>query len=201
MNTEFFIAPSPTQRAHRRETLQLPDSAFVVCAVGSGYARKGFFELIQAMTSCPGVVLLVAGKDRLEKKLQYQARSLGLEKRVRLLGPTHKIRDVYWAADAFALPSLYDPSSNAVLEALACGLPVVTTADVGTGMEIQDAQAGQLCDRSPGSIAQAITTVQKQHGQMASNARQLSLKFSQDQAIAAWQDLYQRIALQKSGRV
>jgi UDP-glucose:(heptosyl)LPS alpha-1,3-glucosyltransferase len=199
VDTEFFSPPCPAQRARLRETLQLADSAFVVCAVGSGFARKGFFELTQALASLPEIILLVAGKDRLEKQLQKQVHELGLTASIRLLGPIREIRDVYWAADAFALPSLYDPSSNAVLEALACGLPVITTTDVGTGMEIKDAQAGALCDRSPPSIARAVATVQQQREQMSANARQLSLKFSQDQAINAWQALYQQIRLQKSG--
>jgi UDP-glucose:(heptosyl)LPS alpha-1,3-glucosyltransferase len=61
-------------------------------------------------------------------------------------GPRRDPRPFYGAADAFVLPTLYDPLSNAVLEALACGLPVVTSTRCGAGELVEKASAGWLCD-------------------------------------------------------
>jgi UDP-glucose:(heptosyl)LPS alpha-1,3-glucosyltransferase len=191
IDTEFFTPATLEQRVNSRKELQISEHAFVLCAVGVGFARKGFFDLVRCIALCQDVVLLIAGKDRLEAKLRYEITRLNLGNRIRLLGPIQGIRQVYWAADTFVLPSLYDPSSNAVLEALACGLPVITTRNVGTGLEVESAQSGALCERDQASIAEAINAVQRQHSSMSKNARQLALKFSQDHTISAWWNLYQ----------
>ncbi len=72
-------------------------------------------------------VLLVAGADRKLAQHRALAGRLGVAAQVRFLGGVDDVRPLLWAADAFVLPTLYDPFPTAVLEALACGLPVVTS--------------------------------------------------------------------------
>jgi len=67
-----------------------------------------------------------------------------VEKRVRFLGAQHDVRPFLGAADLFCLPTLYDPLPNAALEALACGLPVVTTTTCGAAEFIEPGVNGAL---------------------------------------------------------
>jgi len=66
-------------------------------------------------------------------------------------GPQRDPRPYLGAADAFTLPTLYDPLSNAVLEALACGLPVVTSRRCGAGELVVAHGAGWICDADDNS--------------------------------------------------
>jgi glycosyltransferase involved in cell wall biosynthesis len=105
------------------------------------------------------------------------------------------VRPLLWAADVFALPSLYDPSSNAVLEALSCGLPVVVTQDVGMAWEITDADAGLVCEQSVASLLQALRKCQDRERlrKMAYQARVFALRYDQDQIIDQWIHFYQTL--------
>jgi UDP-glucose:(heptosyl)LPS alpha-1,3-glucosyltransferase len=71
------------------------------------------------------------------------AQTLGVDARVMFLGGQQDVRPFYGAADVFALPTRYDPLPNAALEALACGLPVLTTPNCGAA-ELLDAGCGAV---------------------------------------------------------
>ena len=108
--------------------------------VGSGYERKGLAPLLRALP--PEAWLLVVGKDKQEKAYRALAEQLGIASRVRFLGPQHNVRPFYGAADAFAFPTIYEPFGNVILEAMACGLPVVTTPDCGGAELLQEGRSG-----------------------------------------------------------
>ncbi|CAN5373149.1 glycosyltransferase family 4 protein [soil metagenome] len=115
--------PDPAARAARRKSLRLREDEIAVLFVGSGWERKGLRYAIKAVNSLgANFRLLVAGEGRAHK---VTGRS------VQRLGPVRDLPALYAAADIFLLPTLYDPFSNACLEALAAGLPVVTTAHNG----------------------------------------------------------------------
>ncbi len=76
--------------------------------------------------------LVVVGRDKAQARAERLAGSLGIASRVHFAGAQEDVRPWYAAADSFVLPSLYDPFPNAALEAMACGLPVVTTPQCGT---------------------------------------------------------------------
>ena len=81
---------------------------------------------------------------------------------------------------------------NAALEALGCGLPVVTTADTGLAREIAEEDAGAICMRDPADIADKILGIsgKDRRDGMAARARQLAMAFDQDLVIGRWLDLY-----------
>jgi len=193
VDTVRFSPSSSESRQTARGVYRLQDNDFVVSAVGSGFRRKGFFLLLQAMVELPNMILLVAGKDREQGMLQARLKSLKLENRVFILGPVMDVRTVYQASDVFALPSLYDPSPNAILEALASGLPVLTSKNVGTANEIAEAGAGIVCDRNPESIAAGLSKVCLHAQKMGAQARTLAMRFSQDKVVPHWLDLYQKL--------
>jgi len=116
--------------------------------VGSGFERKGVPQLLRAaarMTRAETRIAIV-GADRKLKAMKALAQRLGLEKRVIFTGPLQDVRPWYGAADGFVLPTHYDPCPNAALEAMACGLPIVTSTTCGAQEWVRPGQNGWVVD-------------------------------------------------------
>lgn len=136
-------------RKKSREDLKLKPDQIVLLFAGSGWERKGLLFAIQAMALCKNrkMRLLVAGRG---SAARYKTKRLRFwrEEPVRFLGEVTDIVRVYAAADIFILPTIYDPFSNACLEALACGLPVITTPSNGFSEIIEDSVHGSIVDEA-----------------------------------------------------
>jgi UDP-glucose:(heptosyl)LPS alpha-1,3-glucosyltransferase len=135
-------------RFSMRENLAIPAAAVVYLYVGSGFARKGVKQLLAAFARLPDTQahLMIVGKDREQNIYEAQAKVLGTGDRVHFCGAQQDVRPFYGAADVFVLPTLYEPLSNAVLEALACGLPVITSTHCGAAELITQGISGFVCD-------------------------------------------------------
>lgn len=105
----------------------------LILFVGSGYERKGLPTLLRAVAAMQrrDAHLWVVGRDKDEGLMRKLAQTLGVDERVLFLGAQADVKPFYAAADVFALPTQYDPFPNAALEALACGLPLLTTTTCG----------------------------------------------------------------------
>jgi UDP-glucose:(heptosyl)LPS alpha-1,3-glucosyltransferase len=116
--------------------------------VGSGFRRKGLHFLIAALAGMQRREsrLLVVGHGR-TTPYQRLAQKLGVGHRVRFLGPQPRVERFYAMAQVLALPTIYDPCSNVVLEALACGRPVITTAANGASEFIHPGDNGVILQR------------------------------------------------------
>lgn len=136
-------APS-ANRAEARAALGLGNSDYSVLFAGSGWERKGLRHAIAAVNALPGATLLVAGRGK--------TRGLPHSGRVRFLGPQSRaeMTRLLAAADVFALPTIYEPFSNACLEALAAGLPVITTTANGFSEIIENGVEGEIV--APGDV-------------------------------------------------
>jgi UDP-glucose:(heptosyl)LPS alpha-1,3-glucosyltransferase len=135
----FRPAINSSERGAIRQRLGLPDDARVVLFVGSGFGRKGLAFLIKAWASLLGSpYLAVAGGDRAAAKYQRLAMRHGIGHRVRFLGRRDDVPELMRAADALALPSLFEPFGNVALEAMASGLPVLTTSRCGVAEVVPD---------------------------------------------------------------
>ncbi len=108
-------------RREVRAELGLGEGDYVLLFAGSGWDRKGLRYAIDAVNEMASArpTLLVAGSGR--------PRSMPASTRTRYLGPVQGMERYLAAADVFVLPTLYDPFSNACLEATVAGLPVITT--------------------------------------------------------------------------
>ena len=134
--------------------------------VGSGFERKGVKQLLTAFAragaSAAGAAaqatLVIAGADKHAARYARLAAQLGISARVRFVGAAADVTPYYAAADAFVLPTLYDPMPNAALEALACGLPVLTTTTCGAAEFIREGVNGYVRDAlDVDGLAQAMT--------------------------------------------
>jgi UDP-glucose:(heptosyl)LPS alpha-1,3-glucosyltransferase len=142
---------SPARRAELRAAartelgLRERDTAFLF--VGSGFARKGLDTAIDALAlaNFEAFRLVVAGQDRYSAAYAERARAAGIGERVRLLGPREDLRPLYAAADCLILPSRYDPFPNAVLEAMAMGLPAIVSRRCGASEIVEPGVNGWLC--------------------------------------------------------
>ena len=135
-------------RARVRADLGVGDKVPLILFVGSGFERKGVPTLLHALARMQtrNAMLLIVGYDRNLQKMLKLAGKLGIDDHVRFLGGSQDPRAYFGAADLFCLPTLYDPMPNAAIEALACGLPVVTTSTCGAAELIQPGNNGLVCD-------------------------------------------------------
>jgi glycosyltransferase involved in cell wall biosynthesis len=151
---------SGLSRQEARARLHLDDDAFVVGTVGRLEEQKGHPYLLEALNhlkeSGLKTVLLLVGGGREEAALRERAKALDLGDGVRFLGTRDDLGDLFSAMDVFAMPSLWEGLSLAMLSAMAAGLPVVAT-DVGgvvdvlgkneRGFVLQPKDARQLAER------------------------------------------------------
>jgi UDP-glucose:(heptosyl)LPS alpha-1,3-glucosyltransferase len=139
----------PELRQKWRDDLKLKPDHIVLLFAGSGWERKGLLFAIQAMALCKNrkMRLLIAGRGN-ENLYKTTRQRFWSEQPVRFLGEIADLVGVYAAADMFILPTIYDPFSNACLEALACGLPVITTRSNGFSEIIEDGVNGSIVDNA-----------------------------------------------------
>lgn len=158
-----FFSPAPDASPQVRKEMNLTEGQKLFLFVGKGWERKGLeraLELVAEYNRAVGEdgdrgVFVVVGKGKPQAYLS-RIRRLNLEENVRFLGPRTDIRKFYQAADFMILPTLYDPFSNACLEALACGCPVITTKSNGVSQFIKHCRTGfVLTDDLAGDLAEA----------------------------------------------
>ena len=135
-------------RSTMRQKLGIPQHVPVHLHVGAGFERKGVFRLIEAFARSGqhDAHLVIVGRDKAQARAERLASSHGIASRVHFAGAQENVGPWYGAADAFALASLYDPFPNAALEAMACGLPVITTPQCGTAELIDEGVNGYVVD-------------------------------------------------------
>lgn len=138
----------PLPRAQCRAALGLPAEARILLSVGHLIERKGHHLAVEAMTDLPGFHLVVVGEGEERGRLEGLIASLGLGPRVTLAGaqPNAELALWYSAADALILASGREGWANVLLEALACGTPVVATAVWGTPEVVRAPVAGRLME-------------------------------------------------------
>ncbi len=129
---ERFFPAGPNQREAARRRLGLLPDDVVISTASTNFRLKGTETLVRALALLPANFSLLVAGGRSSSALRTTAEHLGVGHRLAFLGRVDDMREVYHASDLFALPTWYDACSNAVLEALACGLPVLSSVFNGS---------------------------------------------------------------------
>jgi glycosyltransferase involved in cell wall biosynthesis len=141
------------------------------------------------------VRLIIAGTGPLKEPLNELAGQLGIQHKIRLLGARTDIPEVLNALDLFVLPSLSEGMPNAVLEAMACGLPVVATEVGGVSEVVEHGVTGLLVpsedEEALASRLEELVCSETKRQMLGKNARERALAcFSLDKMVRAYEQLY-----------
>jgi UDP-glucose:(heptosyl)LPS alpha-1,3-glucosyltransferase len=190
----------PALREKSRDELKLKQDQIALLFAGSGWERKGLLFAMEAMALCKNrkIRLLVAGRGDLRPYKTTRLR-FWWEDPVQFLGEIADLVPVYAAADIFILPTIYDPFSNACLEALAGGLPVITTRSNGFSEIIEDGVHGSIVDKAANLVAlrdaiQFWSDSSRRKAARSANIRRAS-PFDISNNVAQTLDILRRVAL------
>lgn len=192
----FNLPERLRRREHSRKLLQLLETEFVLLLVGNDWKKKGLGPLLQAMAAIRHLPLrlLVVGRDDRAPFLE-KVEHLQLDGRVLFLEPSSDILHFYAAADVYAGPSLHDSFALPPMEAMACGLPVITSLTNGGSQIITEGHDGfVLADaRDCLALSRLISRLYEQpdlRRSVGENAARTAQSYSWERnASATWQFL------------
>jgi UDP-glucose:(heptosyl)LPS alpha-1,3-glucosyltransferase len=181
-----------------RASLGLPSGGWVVLFVGSGFERKGLGPLVEAMARIGDARawLAVAGKGHAEP-YQRDAERLGLGGRVVWLGARPDVERLYAAADVVALPARYEPFGNVHLEALASGVPVLSSARAGGSELIRTGDNGWVVGEvTPALIADGLDRLRESDPtRLSAAARRSAEPFTYAAQVDAFTAIHRRLVV------
>ena len=145
----FHLPVRLSRRAAARAQFNFLDSDFVLLLIGNDWKKKGLRCLLEAAALCqyPSLRILVVGSDD-RRPHQNLAQTLGIARQVNFASPSTDPMHFYSASDAYAGPSLEDSFGLPVAEAMACGLPVITSRHAGVSEFITDGTDGFILEDS-----------------------------------------------------
>ena len=195
-------------RDEARRALELSPEDFVVATVGRLHKQKGHKYLLQAAVEVlrerPNARFLIAGYGPLREELEARAQALNLAGRVRFLGYRRDVETLLSASDLFVLPSLWEGMSNAVLEAMAAGRPVVATAVDGNVEQVADGETGLLAPPADaGALAEAILRLAREPERARrmglAGRRRVEEQFGLERMTRAYLDFYAELLKEPVG--
>jgi UDP-glucose:(heptosyl)LPS alpha-1,3-glucosyltransferase len=178
--------------------------------VGHNFWLKGLKPLLIALAErrehdprTRPVHLVVCGGGSLGP-FRRLTRRLGLDSQVHLLGFYPEIRDCYWSSDFFVSPTYYDPCSLVVFEALACGLPVITTACNGAGEVMTDGREGYVIT-APDALGELVSAIDHMADEdarraMSEHAARLGAEQSMHRHVSRLIKVFEEVVASKSRR-
>ena len=183
--TRFKPADSKEKR-HQRQCFGLPENADLILTAGTNFRLKGVHGLVSALVLLPPSFHLAVAGGRGSNELSRLALAQGVADRVHFLGRIDDMPGFYASGDIFVLNTFYDACANAVLEALACCLPTVSTTSNGSSAFLRpDAVLDDPTDVH--ELARLITTFTHGH----TTARQ---DFHPPQGLEPYADLIRSLA-------
>jgi UDP-glucose:(heptosyl)LPS alpha-1,3-glucosyltransferase len=202
VDTEAFRPPNAVAAARAAVaelTGELPDEAVALLFAGYEFERKGLATVLEAMaaTGDERLHLWVAGSAD-AGPYERLAERAGVAARVCFLGHQAELAPLFQAADAFVFPTTYEPFGLVLIEALACGTPVITSRLAGMAGWMEDGAQGLLLERPQDSaeLAEALRRFVAQREdwpRMQASARRLAEDFSWDDIWRRTRSLYEEI--------
>jgi glycosyltransferase involved in cell wall biosynthesis len=169
--------------------------------------KKGLDRLLLALADLPGAALAIAGNDEegYRAKLERLAAAAGVAGRVHYLGPVHGADKaaLLRRADLLVLASYSENFGNVVLEAMAAGLPVVVTPEVGLAEVVREHGAGTVCDGDPPRLAAALRQLlddpQARRAMGRRGAEAAARRFGWETVAARMEEVYGEILVRDAG--
>lgn len=180
-----------------RAALGIPPDALFILSVGELIARKNYDVAIEAVAALDVPVdfrFYIAGIGDKEQQLKQHIADKGLEDKIKLLGFRSDIPDLLHAADVFFFPSLQEGLPVAVMEAMACGLPIVCSRIRGNTDLIDEGLGGYLIDATDtAGFTQALTQCIRapSNAEMAAYNREKIKAFSESAVLERMAAIYQ----------
>jgi glycosyltransferase involved in cell wall biosynthesis len=186
-------------QAVSRASLNTPDGATLVLALGRLHRAKGFDVLIEAIARAPGTYLWLAGEGPESAALKQKAGALGISDRVRFLGWREDAPDLLAACDMLAVPSRVEPLGNTIIEAWAAEKPVISADSAGPGELITSGENGLLVPvENADDLARAIAQLAGDKNLRARLAQagfaRYRAAFDESAVVAAYRNFFDRIA-------
>jgi UDP-glucose:(heptosyl)LPS alpha-1,3-glucosyltransferase len=200
---QFAPAIRIGRRSRARARLEIPAQTFVFVLIGNDWRKKGLQLAIEAFGLCPElpIHLVVVGRDQTRPFLP-RMQELNIRDRITFLPPADDPMNFYAAADAYLGPSLEDAFGLPVLEAMACGLPVIASANAGVSELIEDRLSG-LVLHNPRDVTELVTLIRTVVSDsalrdvLARNALQTAERCTWDESAAALWDLLKQTLARK----
>ena len=206
VDQDLFRPLGPDARGAARSALlaeigqPAASEARLVAFVGRLERQKNPILLVEAVARAaaadPSIHLVAVGTGSLREAAARRARELGADRHVHWLGllPRDRLPDLLNAADALLLPSAFEGMPITVLEALACGLPVVATDVGGVGLVVHDGTNGRLTAADPTALADALAwTLARPRETFAAAARQAVAPFRPERAFGPFFDAHREL--------
>ena len=194
-------APDPDRRAQWRQAHGIEPHATVLVHVGRFAPPKNHALLVEAFAQVRAdtpLYLLLVGGGELQDAVREQVAALGLESRVRFLGVRADVADILRASDMFVLSSRVEGNPLSVMEAMAAGLPVVSTAVGGVPELVQEGATGLLVPPDDaGALAQAMQALVddpvRRQAMGAAARRHAVAHFDIRHTVRGYEQLYERL--------
>src|SRR5712664_2118431 len=195
-----------SRRAEARQRFAFGENEFVVLLIGNDWNSKGLPALLQAAAACAALPLqlLVVGEDD-RAAFREALERLALASRVRFEAPAADVMQFYAAADVYASPSLHDSFALPVAEAMACALPVVTSAQAGISALLHDGVDSFILrnPRDAGELARLLRRLYEDSGlrqTLGENAARTAQGLTWEKNAALTRDFLEAAMLAKKSR-
>jgi len=194
-------APNPDTRAQWRQAHGIEPRATVLTHIGRFAVQKNHALLVEAFAQVRAdapLYLLLVGGGELENTVREQVAALGLQERVRFLGVRADVADILRASDMFVLSSRWEGNPLSVMEAMAAGLPVVSTAVGGVPELVREGVTGLLVpSEDAGALAQAMQALVddpvRRQAMGAAARRHAVAHFDIRHTVRGYEQLYERL--------
>jgi glycosyltransferase involved in cell wall biosynthesis len=212
VDTNAFRPPDQGERDLARSELGLAHAGFTVCYVGHLERRKGVERLVEAFGGIyeersTARLLLVGGGPKgpedTEPSLRVLVAQLGMEEVVRFCGVQPDPRPFLRASDVLVLPSFREGMPNALLEAMACGLPCIAPPSAG-GDEVIEPETGVVPpSNAPEDLLAALRALAGYPGRRATMGRaavERAKTFDVERVVDSFEELYQSVVAEAERR-
>lgn len=194
--SEFSAARRNAKREQTRAKFGFQETDRVIIFVANELERKGFYPLLRAISELKDTSLHLLAVGRLNPSTyRAEIERLDMTSRVHWTGPSNSVADYYAGADLFVLPTQYEAWGLVIVEALACGLPVVTSRLAGASVAVRENETGVLLDHphEVGEISNALRRMISQGSTDAASICDSVSEFAWDRVLMQYETVLKSV--------